>query len=72
MYEDFFNSDGSIKRPSSRNDYLESGVAFAKKAEEYGFGSPDGTDDSSLRKTYYPEIKKLFLEGFKIAKNRKL
>jgi len=55
--EDYIDSDQK-KSITPRKDYLKKASEFAKELELRGYGGPEGTDDSSLRKRYYKDINK--------------
>ena len=52
------NSNRHVYSPPKRkiHDYLLNGSAFARRCQEWGYASEDGSDDSALRKNMYKEI----------------
>ena len=57
MIDDFVDHNHNLKPlMTNKNDYLENGSVFARKADEYGLGF-HLEDDQQLRKEYYPVVK---------------
>lgn len=62
IVEDYFTRDGRRRFPSSTHDYMRNASEFARAMELQGLAGTDGADDSSLRKSIYPEVKR-FLDA---------
>ncbi|MDC0178331.1 hypothetical protein OAI75_00850 [Woeseiaceae bacterium] len=67
VVSDYFSPDQADpkRRPwklktNIRNDYLSSPTMFARKMQTLGYGGKEGVDDSTLRKSYYPDIVEKF------------
>jgi len=55
---DYLTRLGRRKALPSSGDYMRNASEFAREMERRGLGTVDGCDDSSLRKSIYPEVKK--------------
>jgi hypothetical protein len=58
MVADYFTRDGCRNFPPKSRDYMRNASEFARAMELQGLAGRDGADDSSLRKSIYPEVKR--------------
>lgn len=58
MVADYFTRDGCRNFPLKTHDYMRNASEFARAMELQGLGGTGGADDSSLRKSIYPEVKR--------------
>jgi len=66
VVEDYLTREGRKNKLPRSGDYMRNASEFAREMERRGLGTLDGCDDSSFRKSIYPEVKKRF-EAFERA-----
>lgn len=55
---EYLDKEGRKIQGGGLGDYMRNATAFSEEMQLRGFAGEDGVDDSSLRKSIYPEVKR--------------
>ena len=55
---EYLDKEGRKIQDGELGDYMQNATVFSEEMQLRGFAGEDGVDDSSLRKSIYPEVKR--------------